>query len=201
MTQVFDEAGNVFPVTVVSAGPVTVTQLKNVENDGYTAVQFGYGEKKDARTSKAEKGHVKKAAEKNTALKNPRAFREVVVTPEELATMNVGDVITVGAFAEGEKVHVVGTSKGKGFAGVVKRNGFKGGPRSHGQKHSERAPGSLGMAGVQRVFKGMRMAGRLGGDRVLVKNLKVVKLDAATNELYIKGAIPGRRGTLIAISA
>ena len=201
MTQVFDAEGNVHPVTVVSARPVTVTQIKNTENDGYSAVQIAYGERKASRAGKAQQGHVKKAQEKNADLKNPRAFREFVVEEADLAKFAVGDVIKLDTFTEGEKVHVVGTSKGKGFAGVVKRHGFHGGPRSHGQKHSERAPGSLGMAGVQRVFKGMRMAGRLGSDRVLVKNLKVVKLDPATNEMYIKGAIPGRKGTLIAITA
>lgn len=201
MTQVFDAEGNVHPVTVVTARPVTVTQIKNMENDGYSAVQIAYGEKKASRAGKAQQGHVKKAQEKNADLKNPRAFREFVVAEADLAKFAVGDVIKLDTFTEGEQVHVVGTSKGKGFAGVVKRHGFHGGPRSHGQKHSERAPGSLGMAGVQRVFKGMRMAGRLGSDRVLVKNLKVVKLDTATNEMYIKGAIPGRKGTLIAITA
>ena len=201
MTQVFDAEGNVHPVTVVTARPVTVTQIKNTENDGYSAVQIAYGERKASRAGKAQQGHVKKAQEKNADLKNPRAFREFVVAEADLAKYAVGDVIKLDTFTEGEKVHVVGTSKGKGFAGVVKRHGFHGGPRSHGQKHSERAPGSLGMAGVQRVFKGMRMAGRLGSDRVLVKNLKVVKLDTATNEMYIKGAIPGRKGTLIAITA
>lgn len=201
MTQVFDEAGVAYPVTVVSAGPVTVTQIKNTEKDGYTAVQFAYGSKKDSRTAKAQKGHVKAAAEKNPDLKNPSVFREMHVSADELSKFAVGDVIGSDVFAEGDTVHIVSVSKSKGFAGVVKRHGFKGGPRSHGQKHSERAPGSLGMAGVQRVFKGMRMAGRMGGDQVLVKNLKVVKRDADTGQLYIKGAIPGRKGTLVTITA
>lgn len=201
MTQVFDAEGNAYPVTVVSAGPVTVTQLKNEETDGYTAVQFAYGNKKDSRTAGAQKGHVKKAGEKNADLKNPRTFRELRVSTDELAKVAVGDVITLETFTEGEKVEIVSTSKSKGFAGVIKRHGFKGGPRSHGQKHSERAPGSIGAAGVQRVFKGMRMAGRLGGDRVTSRNHKIVKLDAATGQLYIMGAIPGRRGTVLTISA
>jgi large subunit ribosomal protein L3 len=163
--------------------------VRTKERDGYNAVQIGYGERKSKNVSKAVLGHGK-----GKAFKAIKEFK----TDE---TKNVGDAITLEAFKEGDVVEVSGISKGKGFQGVVKRHGFKGGPRSHGQKHSEREPGSIGGAGRDggRVAKGKRMAGRTGGDRVTVKNLKVVAVDAANNQIMIKGAIPGRRGTLLEI--
>lgn len=196
MTQCFQEDGTAVPVTVVSAGPLVVTQVKTPEIDGYTAVQVAYEEQKTQRATKAHLGHVsarmpKEEAEKNKAYKHLREFRDI----EEIKE---GDIITVDVFKKGDIVTVSGVSKGKGFQGVVKRHNFAGGPRTHGQKHSERAPGSIG-GGMNRVPKGMKMAGRTGGDRVTVKNLEVIGVDVSNNQLLIKGAIPGRRGTIIEI--
>lgn len=188
MTQVFDEGGVVTPATVVNAGTLTVTQVKGDEKDGYSAVQVGFGEKKEKNIAKAQKGHLKD-------LGMFRYMREFA-SAEELKR---GDTIDVSKFEEGDKVTVSAISKGKGFQGVVKRHNFAGGPRTHGQKHSERAPGSIGAQGPQRVFKGKRMAGRMGGDRVTVKNLKVLQVDKETGTIVISGAIPGRPGTLVEI--
>jgi large subunit ribosomal protein L3 len=187
MVQYFQEDGTVIPVTVVSAGPVVVTQVKTDVTDGYTAIQVAYDEQKKERATKAHLGHVKEGAYKHL-----REFRDI----EEIA---VGDRITVSTFSKGDIVTVSGLSKGKGFQGVVKRHGFHGGPRSHGQKHSEREPGSIGGGLRNRVPKGMRMAGRTGGDRITVKNLMIVDIDTENNQLLVKGAIPGRRGTLVEI--
>lgn len=186
MTQVFDEAGVVRAATVVNAGPLTVTQVKNTEKDGYVAVQFGFGTKKESKVKKPQTG------------KPFRVFREF---PVEGTAPEVGTTVDVTTFSVGDTVTVSAISKGKGFQGVVKRHGFKGGPRSHGQKNKERAPGSIGGAGRAggRVAKGMRMAGRMGNDRVTVTNLKVLQVDAATNTILISGAIPGRPGTLVEI--
>ena len=189
MTQVFDQDGTVHPVTVILASPVTVTQVKSIDKDGYTAVQIGHGIQKESRVNKPQK------------LKgNFKGFREFRF--DDISEQTVGSHIDSSIFAEGDTVQVSAISKGKGFQGVVKRYGFKGGPRSHGQKQSERERGSSGggpgRAGG-RVVKGMRMAGRMGGDRVTVKNLKVVKVDSEKGELYISGAIPGRRGTVVEI--
>ncbi len=196
MSQIFDADGVVHPVTVISAGPVTVTQLKTTESDGYKAVQVGFGTRNEKNISKAVKGHLK-------GLGNFRFLREFPLSAagKTAAEMKVGDKIDVSAFAEGDVVTVSGVSKGKGFQGVVKRHGFHGGPRSHGQKHSEREPGSIGGGLRTGPRKGMRMAGRMGGDRVTVKNLKVIQIDSAKNEICISGAIPGRRGTLVEITS
>lgn len=191
MTQIFDEEGRCTPVTVLSAGPCVVVQIKAPEKDGYAALQLGFGEKK--KLNKPLKGHVKD-------LGNFRFLREVRVSEKDLEGVKVGDKIDATLFAEGDTVRVSGASKGKGFQGVVKRWGFHGGPRTHGQKHSEREPGSIGATGPQRVFKGKKMAGRMGGDRITVKNLKVMKVIPEENKVYISGAIPGRKGTLIEIS-
>lgn len=186
MTQVFDEAGVVRAATVVSAGPLTVTQVKTKEKDGYAAVQYGFGSQKASHTNKAQSG------------KPFRVFREFSFdgnAPE------VGNIIDVSIFVPGDTVTVSAISKGKGFQGVVKRHGFRGGPRSHGQKNKERAPGSIGggaRAGA-RVAKGMRMAGRMGNERITVRNLRVLQVDPATNTLLISGAIPGAPGTLVEI--
>lgn len=189
MTQVFNEAGVVSAATIISASPMTVTQVKTAEKDGYQALQLGIGERKKSNIAKPQQGHLKEV--------NARYMREVRTTE----TMDVGAKIDVSAFAEGDVVTVSAISKGKGFQGVVKRHGFKGGPRSHGQKNKERSPGSIGGAGRAggRVVKGMRMAGRMGGDRITVKNLRVLKVDAATNTILISGAVPGRPGTLVEI--
>ena len=195
MMQCFDDDGKVIPVTVISAGPLVVTQIKSPDTDGYTAVQVAYEEQKASRATKSHLGHIANSvpSEKNdNAFKHLREFRDI----EEIA---IGDRITVEAFKKGDIVTISGISKGKGFQGVVKRHGFHGGPRSHGQKHSEREHGSIGATGPQRVFKGTKMEGRMGGDRITIKNLEVVGTDIENNQLLVKGAIPGRRGTLIEI--
>jgi large subunit ribosomal protein L3 len=192
MTQFFDEEGRVFPATIVSASPITAVYLKTKEKDGYSAVQFGYGEQKEERISKPQKGHMKD-------LGNFRGLQEF--RSEEIS-INPGDKIDVSAFSAGDTVTVSGISKGKGFQGVVKRHGFHGGRRSHGQKHSEREAGSIGGSGGRaggRVAKGIRMAGRMGSDLVTVKNLKVLAVDNENNQILIKGALPGRRGTVVTI--
>lgn len=188
MTQIFTEDGVVVPVTVIKTSPNVVTQVKTSDKDGYQAIQIGFGEKKAKNVTKPLKGHVKE-------LGNFTHLKEVKL----LGEFNIGDKIEVGTLAEGDTVTVSAISKGKGFQGVVKRHGFKGGRRSHGQKHSEREPGSIGVGGIQRVFKGMRMAGRMGSDRVTVKNLKIARIDADQQLVYIKGAVPGRKGTLVEI--
>lgn len=193
MTEFFAEDGKVFPATIVTAGPIVVTQKKSKEKDGYTAVQVGYGTRKASRVSAALKGHF---GDKGL-FSEVREFR---MDDEAMANINTGDTITSEAFAVGDIVEVSGTSKGKGFQGVIKRHNFKGGPRSHGQKHSERAPGSIGGGLRNRVPKGMRMAGRTGSDRITVRNLKVLAVDPTTNTLLISGAVPGRRGTMLEIT-
>ena len=189
MTQVFLEDGTVVPVTRVTAGPIVATQVKHKDKDGYAAVQFGFGVRSEKNVNKAQKGHTKD-------LGHFKYFCEA-----DVEGVNVGDKIDTSVFAEGDAVSVSGITKSKGFQGVVKRHGFAGGRRTHGQKHSEREAGSIGGGGRAggRVVKNMRMAGRMGGSRVTTKGLKVVKIDQATNTLYIKGAVPGRRGTLLEI--
>jgi large subunit ribosomal protein L3 len=191
MTEVFDEKGNVYPATIIKVTPTVVTQVKNKTKDGYESVQVGFGERKAKRMNKPLKGHLKD-------LGNFRHLKEFR-TDESNKELQVGAKIEASIFAPGDKVTVSAKSKGKGFQGVVKRHGFHGGPRSHGQKHSEREPGSIGTAGYQRVFKNRRMAGRMGGERVTVKNLEILKIDSEKNELLIKGAVPGIRGALVEI--
>lgn len=187
MTQLFDEEGNVHPVTVIKTGDMVATQIKTKEKDGYESVQVGFGTKKAKRINKALTGQMK-------GFGSFMHLKEV----KGAAVSALGDKLEAG-FEPGDKVTVSAISKAKGFQGVVKRHGFHGGPRSHGQKHSEREPGSIGAGGYQRVFKGRKMAGRMGGDRVTVKNLVVMSFDKDTNELYIRGAVPGRRGTLVEV--
>jgi large subunit ribosomal protein L3 len=189
MGQIFDEAGRVTPVTIVEALANTVTAIKTLERDGYTAVQVATGDQKESRVSKAVFG-----AMGGKAYKVAKEFRT-----DGSVEAAIGDTFSVEVFEKGDAVTVTGTSKAKGFQGVVKRYNFKGGPRSHGQKHSEREPGSIGGGLRTHVPKGMRMAGRMGGDTVTVKGLKVVAVDAEKNLLYISGAVPGRRGTVISI--
>lgn len=188
MTQAFDENGRVYPVTTVLAGPMVVTQLKNAEKDKYSAVQFGYLDQKPSRLSKSLA---------NKAFKNLKEFRL-----EDTSSFALGQSIDASIFSVGDMVNVSGITKGKGFQGVVKRHGFKGGRRSHGQKHSEREPGSIGSTGAGgKVAKGKRMAGRMGGDRVTVKNLTIISVDPTSGQMLIKGAIPGRPGTLLEVVA
>lgn len=193
MTQIFDKEGVVHPATIVEATPVVVTQVKNTKKDGYVAVQVGTGDRNPNRINSALKGHIKELGN----FSDIREFRIEGDTAE--ATQKVGDKIDLSQFQAGDTIVVSAISKGKGFQGVVKRHGFGGGPRTHGQKHSEREPGSIGGGLRNKVPKKMRMAGRMGGDRITVKNLKVLHVDAATNSLYISGAVPGRRGTLVEI--
>ncbi len=192
MTSVFSTDGKNIPCTIVEAGPCVVTQIKSQEKDGYDAIQIGFGEKKEKQTSKALRGHFKKA---NTTPK-----RKLVEFSSFDKELNLGDVIKIDdIFVEGEYVDVVGTSKGKGFQGVVKRHNFRGvGDATHGQHNRLRAPGSIGAASYPaRVFKGMKMAGRTGGDRVKITNLEVVKVLAEKNIVVIKGAIPGAKGSFV----
>lgn len=193
MTQVWDEKGNARPVTVVAVSPNIVTQIKTVEKDGYSAVQVGWGTRKAKNINKPLRGHIKE-------LGNFRGLKEWRLGSP--ATQQVGDKVGVDVFKKGDEVAVSGISKGKGFQGVVKRHGFHGGSRTHGQKHSEREPGAIGGGGGRaggRVAKGIRMAGRMGGERVTVRGLTVVDVIPEENLLLIGGAIPGRRGTLVEI--
>ncbi|HVT75032.1 MAG TPA: 50S ribosomal protein L3 [Candidatus Paceibacterota bacterium] len=199
MTQVFDADGRAYPATVLSAGPVTVTQVKTIENDGYTAFQVGFGDQKESRLGKALVGHMK-----GKGAGNFRHLGEFCVSPEEAAKFKIGDKIDLSMFAVGDTVSVRSESKGKGFQGAVKRHHFKGGSRTHGQKHSEREVGSINGKGRHssgRVNKGKRMPGRMGGDMVTVKNLKVLQVRPETNELVIHGSLPGRKGVLVSIVA
>jgi len=192
MTQIFGEDGAVQAATILNVEPATVSQIKTKEKDGYSSIQIGTGSRKEKNISKAVKGHLKD-------LGNLAILKEFRVS--DTASFNKGDKIDVETFAVGDKVAVSAISKGKGFQGVVKRHGFHGGPRSHGQKHSEREPGSIGGGGRSggKVIKGMRMAGRTGSDRTTVKNLKVLGIDKENNIMLVSGAVPGRRGTLVEI--
>jgi large subunit ribosomal protein L3 len=193
MTSLFTADGKYTPVTLIQAGPCVVTQVKTVETDGYEAVQLGYGDKKLKRVTKAEAGHYKKA---NTAAKKKVAEFDLNGT-----TFNLGDSVDASLFEEGEFVDVVGTSKGKGFQGVVKRHNFAGvGGQTHGQHNRARHPGSIGACSwPSRVFKGMRMAGRMGGNRVKVQNLTVVRVIADKNLLVVSGSIPGAKNSYVLI--
>ena len=193
MTSVYSAEGKNIPCTVIEAGPCVVTQVKKVDTDGYDAVQLAYGDKKEKTTPKAMQGHFKKS---KTSPK--RKLVEFKGFQEE---KNLGDLVTVDLFEDGEWVDVVGTSKGKGFQGVVKRHNFAGvGDATHGQHNRLRAPGSLGAGSTpSRVMKGMKMAGRMGGDRVKQQNLKVVKVYAEKNLIVVKGSVPGAKGSYLLI--
>jgi large subunit ribosomal protein L3 len=192
MTSVYSAEGKNVPCTVLEAGPCVVTQVKKVDTDGYEAVQLSYGDKREKNTPKALQGHFKKA---NTTPK--RKVVEFQFDEEK----NLGDVVTSELFEEGEYVDVVGTSKGKGFQGVVKRHGFAGvGDATHGQHNRLRAPGSLGAGSTpSKVMKGMKMAGRMGGDRVTQQNLQIVKVYSDKNLIVVKGSIPGAKGSFVLI--
>lgn len=191
MTQIFSENGKLIPVTSINLEPAVVTQIKTNNKDGYFAIQVGFGTQKKERVKKPQLGHLK---DKGPFLH----LKEIRMTEESIKNFKEGDKIEID-LESGDKTDVSGISKAKGFQGVVKRHGFSGGPRSHGQKHTERAPGSIGIGGVQRVMKGMRMAGRTGGDLITTKNLKVIQLDKENNKIFIEGAVPGRRGTMLQI--
>ncbi len=193
MTSVFESNGKQVSCTIIEAGPCVVTQKKTVETDGYEALQIAFGERKEKNTPKALLNHFAKSA---TA---PKAVVKEIRNSS--IDKQVGESITVDIFTEGEKVNVIGTSKGKGFQGVVKRHGFAGvGEASHGQHDRQRAPGSIGGSSYpSRVFKGMRMAGRMGGDRVKVKALKVVKVYPEQNYILVTGSVPGHNGSIVLI--
>lgn len=196
MTQVFDESGKCFPVTVVSTGSMTVTQVKSKAADGYDAVQIGYDSAPISEFNKAAQGKFTPITGiKSAGFKNLKEFR----MKKGVSDMKVGDIFDASVLKEGDKVIVSSVSKAKGFQSVIKRHGFKGQPRSHGQKHCENAPGSIGGGLRNKVPKGMRMAGRMGGERVTIKGLTVVKVDKDNNLVLLKGAIPGRKGTLVEI--
>ncbi len=190
MTQIFNEDGMVIPATIISVPNATITQVKTSEKDGYTAVQIASGERKEKNINKAQLGHFAELGN----------FRHVCeFRMKDVQGLEKGATITVDTFEVGDTVTVSGVSKGKGFQGVVKRHNFQGAPTSHGHRHDTRRPGSIGAGGPQRVFKGTRMAGRMGSDRVSVKNLTVVAVDTASQKLLVKGAVPGKRGTMLEI--
>ena len=193
MTSMFDASGKHVACTVIEAGPCVVTQVKTKEKDGYNSLQLGFAERKEKHTTKAQQGHFKKAG--TTPKRNVVEFRDYV------GEQKAGDTITLDIFTEGEYVDVVGTSKGKGFQGVVKRHGFSGvGGQQHGQHDRARAGGSIGASSFPgRVFKGMRMPGRMGGDRVKARNLEVLRLIKDKNLLVVKGAVPGAAGSFVII--
>ncbi|PQL93936.1 50S ribosomal protein L3 [Apibacter adventoris] len=193
MTSLFDEQGKNIPCTVIQAGPCSVLQVRTVEKDGYFAVQVGFDDRSDKNVGKALAGHFKKAGS------TPK--RKIVEFNHGFHDLKLGDEITVKLFSEGEYVDVTGTSKGKGFQGVVKRHGFGGVMQStHGQHNRLRAPGSIGAGSdPSRVFKGMRMAGRMGGNQVTVQNLQVIKVDEEKNLLIVKGAVPGPKNSYVII--
>ena len=193
MTSVFDPAGKQTACTIIQAGPCVVTQVKTTESDGYNALQLSFGDKTDKHSNKAEKNHFAKAS--TAPKKFSKEFRNFSVEK------NIGETVTVEIFAEGDQVDVVGTTKGKGFQGVVKRHGFTGvGGATHGQHDRQRAPGSLGNSSdASRVMKGMRMAGRMGNDRVKLKGLKVVKIFPDKNYILVSGSVPGYNGSIVLI--
>lgn len=206
MTQIIAEDGVVTPVTVIQAGPCFVTQVKTQGHDGYSAIQIGFGEVKESRLTRGQQGHLgllkpgkkgvrRKKSSGIPATRHLREFRTGKTTDYQ-----VGQVLTVEQFNPGERVDVVGKSKGRGFAGVVKRHGFRGGPKTHGQSDRWRAPGSIGAtSGMSRVIKGLRMAGRMGNERVTSQNLEVVRIDPERNLIAVKGSVPGAKGGLVVI--
>jgi large subunit ribosomal protein L3 len=193
MTSIFSPDGKQTACTIIEAGPCVVTQVKTKDTDGYSALQVAFGDKKEKNSNKAEKNHFAKSSSA------PKSF--ITEFRDCSLEKNIGESITVDIFAEGENVEVVGTTKGKGFQGVVKRHGFHGvGEASHGQHDRQRAPGSVGGSSYpSRVFKGMRMAGRMGGDRVKMKGLTVVKIFADKNYILVSGSVPGHNGSIVLI--
>ncbi|NDJ84997.1 MAG: 50S ribosomal protein L3 [Chloroflexi bacterium] len=205
MTQIFQDNGDVIPVTVIQAGPCYVTQIRTKERDGYRAIQLGFEELQakrngSSRLNKPAQGHLKREAVKEADLPDLRVLREFRIRDDENLELEEGHTITVDVFAQGDLVDVVGTSKGRGFAGTIKRHNFNRQPKTHGQSDRERAPGSAGQSATPgRTLKGTRMSGRMGNDRVTVQNLEVMVIDAENHMLAIKGSVPGARGGLILI--
>jgi len=195
MTQIFDEKGNAIPVTVIQAGPCYVTQVRAQDRDGYVAVQLGYGETKPTRLTQGQLGHLRR--NNLPALRYLREFRVREGGNVEFAE---GQEIKVDVFAKGEFVDIIGTTKGRGFAGAIKRHGFHRGPKTHGQSDRERAPGSVGQCQFPgKTLKGQRMAGRMGNDRVTIQNLEVMLVDVERNLLAVKGSIPGTKNGIVMI--
>lgn len=193
MTTYYQENGNAVPVTVIEAGPCYVTQIKTTEKDGYESVQLGFGERREKTVNKPMQGKFKKV--NSPALRFIKEIRDFPVND-----LKAGEQVKVNIFNEGDTVKVTGTSKGKGFQGVMKRHGFSGAQRTHGQSDRERAPGSIGASSYpSRVFKGQRMAGRTGGDQITVRNLKIVKIFADSNLILVKGAVPGTKSGFVEI--
>ncbi len=206
MTQVYDEAGVVTPVTIIQAGPCYVTQVKTEDSDGYNAIQVGFQEVKERRLTKGQRGHLgllktdrnHARRKKDAGIPSVRHLREFRTSKS--ADYEVGQQLTVEQFVAGERVDVVGTTKGRGFAGVVKRHGFAGGIKTHGQSDRHRAPGSIGTtSSVGRVMKGKRMPGRMGNRRFTSQNLEVVRIDIDKNLLAVKGSVPGPKGALVMV--
>ncbi|MFM2381538.1 MAG: Ribosomal protein large subunit ribosomal protein [Candidatus Parcubacteria bacterium] len=193
MTQVFDQNGVCQAATVLRVAPATITSVKSAESDGYAAVQLASGAQKEHRVAKAQKGQY------GGSFQNAKEFRPRKNYAESVDALKKGDTIDASVFSVGDLVVVSAISKGKGFQGGVKRHGFAGGPASHGQKHSEREPGSIGSTGFMHVIKGTRMAGRMGSDKITVKNLRVLQVNTDTNLLLVAGAVPGRKGTLVEV--
>lgn len=193
MTQVFDEKGVCHAATVLRVMPSTVTGVKTKDKDGYSAVQIASGAQKEHRVAKAQKGQL------GGSFKNAKEFRPRTSHGESADALAKGAALDASVFKVGDKVVVSATSKGKGFQGVVKRHNFKGGPASHGQKHSLREPGSIGSVGFMHVIKGTRMAGRMGGERITLKNLRVLQVNTEANLLLVSGAVPGRKGSLVEV--
>lgn len=193
MTQVYDQEGIAHPATILRVAPHTVTQVKTAETDGYEALQIATGEQKKQRISKAVAGHT------GGAFAHLREFKPRAKQKETLEGLEKGAEFDVTVFEAGDTIEVSAVSKGKGFQGVVKRHGFAGAPKTHGTKHNVRAPGSIGATGPNRVFKGTKMAGRMGGERVTVKNLKVLEVNGEKNILLVSGAVPGRKGSLVEV--
>jgi large subunit ribosomal protein L3 len=195
MTSIFDEQGNFVPVTVIQTGPCYVTAIRTKEQHGYDALQLGFEEKRDKSVKKPERGHFAKAGVK--PMRYLREFRDFA----DVSQFKPGDVIKADVFQAGELVKVTGTSKGKGFQGVVKRHGFGGGSTTHGQSDRTRAPGSVGASSYpSRVLKGLRMAGRMGNERVTTRNLRVVRVDAENNIVMVRGSVPGARNGVVLVT-
>lgn len=203
MSQIFDTTGNVIPVTFISILPNTVLQVRTKEKDGYSAIQLGAGEKKAKNIAKPQIGHFKGLGNfryvKEFRIKNTQQKKSTDAPADVPEDIKVGTTIDASVFQEGDRVRVSGISKAKGFQGVVKRHGFHGAPASHGTKHAHRQPGSIGATWPQRVIKGMRMAGRMGADRVTIRKVRIEKVDVENKILAVRGAVPGRRGTLVEI--
>ena len=194
MTQIFDEKGNIIPVTVIQAGPCFVTQVRTADKDGYVAVQLGYGETKPKHLTQGQLGHLRR-----NNLPALRILREFRVKDDEVS-VSEGQEIKADVFTKGERVDVIGTSKGRGFAGGINRHGFKRQPKTHGQSDRERAPGSVGQNTFPgRTMKGQRMAGHYGNERVTIQNLEVVVVDAERNLLAVRGSIPGAKNGLVLV--